>query len=311
MLAEINAGRFQGIKAIGAASAIKERTRVTKLALTVAACVERDFFPGSYYGQQPIIRDLIQFASWKLRAGPQTQPPPQAPRALPAPAAASQTWGQPQPAQPQAAQMQLAVLSAPAQQAVATGAPVECMRDPFAELRPWQDGNGYWPWCGACEAWSDSAHIKSRRHTNKLRAYGYQEGADGRWTGGSYMGGQQQQPHVLGASPQTTWQQDWQHTQQLALPAPQHVTPPPATAQQPVSAWAPEAAAQATQAPSQPMAAPRLPRPKPTPTGPAPPMPTMEQILDWNGKYRNNFEWHTVRGYPLDGDQVDNNIIDA
>ena len=35
--------------------------------------------------------------------------------------------------------------------------------DPHAEMRPWTNGGGLWPYCTACGCWSDGAHLSGNR----------------------------------------------------------------------------------------------------------------------------------------------------
>lgn len=52
-------------------------------------------------------------------------------------------------------------------------APPECVDDPVAVMRPWCDGpNGKiysWPYCKACQCWTDLPHLYGQRHQRALR----------------------------------------------------------------------------------------------------------------------------------------------
>ena len=54
------------------------------------------------------------------------------------------------------------------------GVPLECLREPFMELRPCK-GTGtqtHWPYCTLCRKWSTTLHIDSDKHKRKLKEMG-------------------------------------------------------------------------------------------------------------------------------------------
>lgn len=52
-------------------------------------------------------------------------------------------------------------------------APEQCVEDPLTQMRPWPTGKDskwvLWPYCLACECWSDRSHINAKRHQKALR----------------------------------------------------------------------------------------------------------------------------------------------
>jgi len=52
------------------------------------------------------------------------------------------------------------------------GVPLECLSDPWMELKPFGGGPSLWPYCTLCSTWSDLAHVGSKRHVSGLQSYG-------------------------------------------------------------------------------------------------------------------------------------------
>lgn len=192
-------GPYTGMSAIGTGSNVKTRRRSARLALALAAALENpsqlplaashELFAQLYKEacekRPPAVEAQSSGhfdAAVKRSDLPDTvsvEPPgvalaPAAP-SLPMPERRSFTAGlQPPPPPGLPPQGTAAAAAAQADLAIALRAvpPQECLHDPFAELKDWEDG-GKWPYCTACRVWSDLAHIRCQRHVRRLTSWGY------------------------------------------------------------------------------------------------------------------------------------------
>lgn len=185
----VTEGVGAGVRAVGVGSNVKKRTRAARLALAAALEISER------WGIAPDLQSVVQQAERAMHSDPRSflsQPvlsqPPQA--QAPWQVQSTQWNTQPQPqAQPDKvaspyaagdiaavrfpteAKIAGATTSALAAAAEASGAPRECVEDPAAELRPWSHNGAdqLWPYCTACNCWSDLPHLYGQRHQKALR----------------------------------------------------------------------------------------------------------------------------------------------
>lgn len=232
MLARPCSGPFAYISAIGTGSNVKTRRRCARLALALAVAFEDPARAASESQDHPLFAHLVVQARSKytlahqaLLEGSFASAPANSPAApalaLPAPPAHP-----PPPARSeQVLSQELAPdpAAAPPPRPVAVGSSEPWMddvrNDPFAELRKFSDGQT-WPFCNACNCWSDSAHIQSKRHLKQLAHANYPQPPQAATTA--------QAARQVHAAPQTPAGAQWQSS---SCGVRAHPAPPPPTAE--------------------------------------------------------------------------------
>lgn len=196
MRAQAAAGpEFAGISGVATGSNVKIRGRAARLSLVLAIACE---FPHKF-GQDwlaerhPLLAKLAAEALRSRRLGGEPTPPthsmplaeatgrfpppppppevsPEAEETQPLPA----KWLGMPPRASSAPTAPPAVPPAPPGPApqplanVSSNIPLECLEDPFVEMRPFPGGDELWPYCTLCSNWSDPTHLVSRKHQKRL-----------------------------------------------------------------------------------------------------------------------------------------------
>eukprot|EP00928_Gymnodinium_smaydae_P022086 TRINITY_DN18661_c0_g3_i1.p1 TRINITY_DN18661_c0_g3~~TRINITY_DN18661_c0_g3_i1.p1 ORF type:complete len:473 (+),score=119.86 TRINITY_DN18661_c0_g3_i1:45-1463(+) len=320
----VTVGSFSGLTALGVGTNSKTRLRTSRLALAVAALARGP--PGSdrarlgqyYTSAEALVREAREALTMEPASVPRPPPgappanlqQPAAPAAAPPPAAAD-PWATSAAAasDPWAQGSTPSATTAPGAQPTGRTLPVdpcappECLRDPCMELREFPNSPGtLWPYCTMCSCWSDSGHVGSKGHTRRMTNYGYVQQADGVWRQPGQVATPQPQPQPQPRpQPADPWQQAQPQQQQQPQDPWQQRDPwqQPQTAQPQQSRQPPPPPQQLRQPPQQPRPESQQQQQQPVKEdvrqNPAPPMPTLEEIYEWNA-HCAHFDWTTVEG---------------
>lgn len=190
-------GMFAGMAAVGSGATTHDRRRTARLALALATVVE---YPHHFGGMSlnhypPAFFELLG----EVQGAPVLPVPPRDRTdsnegELPCGVPAEQLFDDPYYSSTILQSMARSSRLSPPDNPDASdprlrGVPEECLKDPFMELRVWDEINGpvWWPHCTLCNVWSNVEHLGTRKHLRLAHL----NGGGGPMTGDAMFGAAQ------------------------------------------------------------------------------------------------------------------------